>query len=106
MAKVLTIGNSFADNATRYMDEITAADGESELIIGRANLGGCSLEKHWNLVEQCELLPDVKPYPFRKTGAETVPASLRDVLTSDRWDYVTLQQVSHDSWRCPTSVSR
>jgi len=99
MVKLLTIGNSFADNATKYIENIFNADGESSILLGRANLGGCSLEKHWNLVEQCDLLPDVKPYDFYMTGAGTVKATLKEALVSQKWDYVTLQQVSDMSWR-------
>jgi len=99
MIKVLTIGNSFADNATHYLEKIAAADGEVELVIGKANLGGCSLEKHWNLVKQCDLLPDVKPYRFYRTGEEPCNLSLREALSRENWDFVTLQQVSDLSWR-------
>lgn len=101
MLKLLTIGNSFSNNATRYLEEMFAAAGK-DLLLGKTSLGGCSLAKHWNLVEQCELLPDVKPYDFYRTGRESVPASLQDGLTAEAWDYVTIQQVSHESWRPET----
>jgi hypothetical protein len=102
MIKVLTIGNSFADNATRYLEEIAVAGMDVGLVIGKANLGGCSLEKHWNLVEQCDLLHDVKPYDFYMTGAGTHSATLKEALTSEKWDFVTLQQVSDLSFRAET----
>ncbi len=101
MIRVLTIGNSFADDATRYIEEIARAD-DVELLIGKANLGGCSLEKHWNLVEQCDLLPDIKPYNFYLTGAGTREAALKEILKSEKWDFITLQQVSDLSWRAET----
>ena len=48
--KVLTIGNSFANNATVYIKDLVEASAKKgEFIIGKTNLGGCSLEKHWNL---------------------------------------------------------
>ena len=101
MIKILTIGNSFADNATRYLEDIAAA-GNVELVLGKANIGGCSLEKHCNLIDQCDMLPDVKPYNFYMTGAETRPATLKEALVSEKWDFVTLQQVSDLSWRPET----
>lgn len=101
MIKILTIGNSFADNATVYLEKM-AADSGVELVLGKANLGGCSLEKHWNLVEQCDLLEDVKPYDFYVTGKGTYRATLREALVSEEWDYVTLQQVSDLSFRADT----
>ena len=99
MLKILTIGNSFADNATRYLEDIVAAVEGIDLILGKVNLGGCSLEKHWNLVEQCDRLPEVKPYPFYMTGVGTRSTTLKEALVSEQWDYVTLQQVSDLSWR-------
>jgi hypothetical protein len=101
--RVLTIGNSLAQDALRYLEEMTAsAGGGRRFLFGRANLGGCSLEKHWNLVEQCDRLPRVQPYNFQFTGREPRAFSLRAVLAAERWDLVTLQQVSGDSWRPET----
>lgn len=98
MVKILTIGNSFADNATTYLEDLALAD-NTDILIGKANIGGCSLEKHWNLVQQCEKLPWVRPYNFHKSGKDMVMASLKDALLSEQWDYVTLQQVSDLSWK-------
>jgi hypothetical protein len=97
--KVLTIGNSFSGNALRYMNEIVAADGTVNMCYGRADLGGCSLEKLCNLIEQCELLPNVKPYDFAYNGEkDSTPMTLKEILVKDKWDYVTIQQVSSLSW--------
>ena len=100
--KILTIGNSFANNATMYLDQLIAPYPDIELILGKINLGGCSLEKHWNLVAQCDLLKDVKPYNFQVTGKDPRPATLVEGLVSEHWDYVTLQQSSILSWRPET----
>lgn len=98
--KILTIGNSFANNATVYIEDLLAGSPtDIELVIGKTNLGGCSLEKHWNLVEQCDRLPAVKPYDFLMTGAVSRPLSLREALVEVEWDYITLQQASILSWR-------
>lgn len=102
--KVLTIGNSFSGNATEQMLDILAAENNVDLKIGRADLGGCSLVKHWNLVEQCDLLPHVKPYDFHFLGENSIPMSLRDALSYQKWDFVTLQQVSNTSWQPETFV--
>ena len=102
MIRVLTIGNSFAGNATKWLPEIVEADGTVDVMVGKTNLGGCSLEKHWNVVRQCELFPEVKPYAFSRTGLEPVPATLREALVAEPWDYVTLQQVSRLSWQPET----
>jgi hypothetical protein len=89
------------DNATKYLEEMAAVV-NFELLLGKANLGGCSLEKHWNLVEQCDLLPFVKPYGMYKTGNETRSVTLREALDSEPWDYVVLNHFSNLSWRQET----
>jgi uncharacterized protein DUF4886 len=102
MTKILTIGNSYSQNATRYMDDFMKADSSVDLLYGKANFGGCSLEKHWNVVKQCELLSEVRPYDFSRPAKETVSATLKEALSAEDWDFVTLQQVSHLSWQRET----
>ncbi len=90
--KLLTVGNSFANNALKYLPHITQASG-NELVVGRANLGGCSMERHWKHVANFEAGKtdkSGKPYSGGKY-------SLKDLLTQEQWDYVTIQQVSWQS---------
>lgn len=95
VVKVLTIGNSFSQNASSYIKEIAAASGNT-LIIGHADIGGCWLGKHWAAVEAAEAnLNDPAGKPYSVTvGSEQVQRSLREILTQDKWDFVTLQQAS------------
>lgn len=89
---VLTIGNSFAENALRVLPQLAEAAGH-ELIVGRANLGGCSFERHWNHVAAFEKDPkSVAGSPYEK-GTR----SLHELLTSRKWDFITVQQVSFKS---------
>ncbi len=88
--KLLTIGNSFAANSTRYLSKIAAAAG-CKLLIKTANPGGCSLERHWQYVVAHEADPnDPKGKPYNRH-------SLKQVLKSDDWDVVTIQQLSSKS---------
>lgn len=87
--KVLTIGNSFADSVFVYLPAIAEAE-NSPLILERANLPGCSLQRHWELAERSESDPELKPYKGR---------NLREMLTLEEWDVVTLQQASPFSWQ-------
>ena len=90
--RLLTIGNSFAENALTYLPQIVESAGH-KLIVGRANLGGCTLERHWKHAEQFEADPTARegsPYGGGKH-------SLKDLLTRDEWDFVTIQQVSFKS---------
>lgn len=88
--KVLTIGNSFAVNSCKYLAELFKSGG-NELTLGCANLGGCTLERHWNNAKD-----DAPVYGAQWFNGER---TLKDMLTSEAWDVVTLQQASHESWR-------
>ncbi len=95
--RVLTIGNSFAGNACKYLKEI-GADGGVELVIGTANLGGCTLERHASLAKQSESDRSTRPYSrIAATGRSKL--SLQEYLVADKWDYVTLQQMSALSFK-------
>ncbi|MBZ4189280.1 DUF4886 domain-containing protein [Niabella beijingensis] len=83
--RLFLIGNSFSQNATRYLPQL-AQEGGFTLSIGRAELGGCSLQRHWELVEAAEAGdPKGKAYNGK---------SLKELLGSGTWDVVTLQQAS------------
>lgn len=88
--RILTIGNSFADNASKYLKQISESVRGCEIIIGKANIGGCNLEKHAELIKQSELDSTIKPYGGK---------SLKEWLLIDDWDIVTIQQVSSLSFK-------
>ena len=97
--RLLTLGNSFANDALTYLEDIAHSSGLAEFVVGRANIGGCSLERHWNLSRYTARVPDHKTYQLG-TGpdGEKREMSLQAALQDDRWDIVTLQQVSSESW--------
>ncbi len=101
--RLLTIGNSFANNALTWLEDLAAGGDAGEFIVGRANLGGCSLEKHWNLACYTQEHPEFKTYDLckDKEGA-VVQANLQEALVYEPWDVITLQQVSRKSWLCDT----
>ncbi|CAN5157695.1 DUF4886 domain-containing protein [soil metagenome] len=81
------IGNSFSQNASKYLPQLSK-EGGHELIIGRAELGGSSLQRHWDHAEAAERNPDDpngKPYGGK---------SLKMLLSEGVWDVVTIQQAS------------
>ena len=57
IVKILSIGNSFSQDAVeQYLHEIAAADGR-QVIIGNMYIGGCSLAKHLvNAKENSDIL--------------------------------------------------
>lgn len=95
--KILAIGNSFSQDATRYLKKIAEAD-DTELKVVNLNIGGCSLERHyWNIFN------DIADYYFEFNGENTeIKVSIKEALKSDTWDVVTLQQVSIKSFKYET----
>jgi hypothetical protein len=88
--RLFLIGNSFSQNATRYLPKL-AAEGGHPLKIGRAELGGCSLQRHWEIAEAAENNPN------DPKGKAYNGKSLRELLSTGVWDVVTIQQNSMNS---------
>lgn len=91
--RLLTIGNSFSQNATRHLGDLAKAGGH-ELIHRPIVVGGASLELH--AVKARRHAED----PADKEGRYSDGASLAELLRADPWDAVTIQQASiksHDA---------
>ncbi|MBE7052979.1 MAG: DUF4886 domain-containing protein [Ruminococcaceae bacterium] len=90
--KILAIGNSFSQDATRYLHSIAKADGMDMMVVNLM-IGGCSLRKHY-----FNILENNNNYSFEFNGEKTnLPVTVKDALLSNEWDYVTIQQVSSQS---------
>lgn len=84
--RLLTVGNSFSANATRYLGDLAKARG-NVLIHQPIVVGGASLELHWGRAERHEKDPQDPAGLYGKR-------SLKQELTSQPWDFVTIQQAS------------
>lgn len=92
MKKILAIGNSFSQDATRYLYDIAKAGG-IEIKVVNLCIGGCSLETHWN-----NIMGNSALYGYELNGKSAgYRVSIKMALMEEDWDYVTLQQVSGDS---------
>lgn len=90
--RILTIGNSFSDDATRYLHQIAASQGVHFEVVNIA-IGGCPLEWHYN-----NMIENNRSYLLIYNGVFTgFYTTLEEALTSREWDVITLQQVSHYS---------
>jgi hypothetical protein len=101
--KVLAVGNSFTLNATQYLSDIVKESGH-ELVMSKATIGGSRLEEHYARAMIHEADPEDaagKPYVLKVDGV-SVAASLKQMLLSQTWDFVTIQQASPDSYRIET----
>ena len=101
VVRILAIGNSFSEDAVeQYLYELGKEAGY-ELIIGNVYKGGQTLEGHWK-----EASTDNNVYEYRKVvkGKKTnhKNQTLKAAITDEPWDYITLQQASHDSGKPDT----
>jgi len=90
--KILSIGNSFSQDAHRWLHSIAASSG---INIDTYNLfiGGCSLETHWQNVTENNAF-----YDYEINGGEASrKISILDALRAENWDIITIQQVSQFS---------
>ena len=87
--KILAIGNSFSEDATKYLHQIAEADA-FDIEVVNLYIPGCCLEAHWN-----NILTDSKAYEYSLNGEfHGRMVSIKEVLIEDKWDYITLQQCS------------
>lgn len=100
--RLLTIGNSFADDATAFLPAMAKAAGK-QLVVVRANLGGASLERHARHLAAFNRSPDdpeARPYKnlVNPLTGERLDRGLPEALALCPWDFVTVQQVSQLSF--------
>lgn len=94
--KILAIGNSFSQDATRYLQDIAASAGEN-LFVRNLYIGGCSLEMHAKNIAE-----NAPAYDYEENTRGIEKISIPDALAREDWDYVTVQQVSGLSGKIET----
>ena len=92
---VLSIGNSFSQDAQRYLYQLARKEGVS---IQTVNLyiGGCPLEVHYR-----NMMGDKRAYSLgiNGNGGTGFFTSMKEALLARNWDYITIQQASHYSYK-------
>lgn len=89
---VLSIGNSFSQDAQRYLHRIAAADGYT-LNTFNLYIGGCPLSLHYQ-----NMLSQKPEYTLEMNGISTdFKVSLEESLLNRDWDIITIQQASPKS---------
>ena len=90
--KLLAVGNSFSEDALYYFHDICETAGITCKAVN-LYIGGCSLQQH------CENIASGKNvYEYQLNGNfEGQMVSVQDALAEDAWDYILIQQASHDS---------
>ena len=107
--KVLTIGNSFSASAARSFPWVTASVPGCRVILTGANIGGCSLERHWNEWSKAEQNPKYKPYGVCFIDSNKLPKKIKytrgnvnELIKKNKYDIITIQQNSANSWKSQT----
>ena len=94
MLKILSIGNSFSENAQRYLKGVADSQG---IEIRNVNLyiGGCSFERHVECMDN-----NLSDYLLEEYGtSDGKYVTLSEGLMLDDWDVITLQEVSTRSYK-------
>lgn len=106
--RILTVGNSFSGNSTKYLPDLAKAGGK-KLILLNCIKGGCTLETHTKAIQAGEKDasdPASKIYAGGGSSGLSSPLpqkfNLAEVLPLEKWDYITIQQASMDSYKPET----
>lgn len=93
--KILSIGNSFSQDAAYYLYDIAKSAGVN-VIIGNLYFSGSSLERH-----DMNAKNNLKAYSYQKWTAsgmtEEKNQTMKEVILDEKWDYITFQQSSENS---------
>lgn len=96
--KLLMVGNSFAEDAAYWLWNICQSAG-IDAVIGVIEIGGCSLEQHWERIQHNE---DAPFHKWDRTGRIDRMIPYRDVFRDEEWMVITFQQFSGKSGQYET----
>jgi len=102
--RILGVGNSYTVDSQRYLADIIGSDPTTNAEIYGATIGGSSLELHVGLAQQHEADP-TKGKRYRYThNSKTIARrlALKEILLDQDWDFITIQQVSTQSYQIET----
>ena len=87
--KVLSVGNSFARNATKVLYQIAQKEGVEEIVLGNLHIGGCPISRHYQLSQS-----GAAEYAYYKnttgTWEKTENVAMKTALLDEDWDYITI----------------
>lgn len=98
--KILAIGNSFSIDSLEYVYQIAESLGVEKIKLGNLYIGGCTLDMHISNAKAEEQGGEGQyGYFYNIDGVWNVKpnGSLIEAITSDNWDFITLQQQSLQS---------
>lgn len=105
--KVLAVGNSYAFSVHEQLPQVAEACGNA-LDLCVLWIGGSTLFDHACCANRSEVYPTNRPYEVFVSWTSlpkwtfAAKANLQEVLVAEKWDIVTFQQASHESWNSRT----
>ena len=94
---ILSIGNSFSEDAHGFLCDMFKYAGGNTYVVN-ACVPGCSLEMHWDYIEN-----NTPVYMLQENGITTkTEVVFSDIIAAQKWDVITIQQVSHYSGKYET----
>lgn len=94
--RLLSVGNSFSDDAVAYLYRLAKNAGVKTVVVASMDLPGCDLSVH-----RINMKSDIPTYKYTKCGNTTGGKtriynniSILSALNDENWDYVTIQQSS------------
>lgn len=89
---ILSVGNSFSQDAQRYLHGIARSAGVN-LNCYNLYIGGCPLSRHYR-----NMLSEERAYTLEMNGVSTgFAVSLKEAVLNRDWSVITLQQASNKS---------
>lgn len=89
--KILSIGNSFSQDAQKWLHQIAQSVG-TEIHAVNLYIGGCPLVRHWN-----NYVSQESAYEMWVNGVFERSISIQEALELENWDVITFQQASPGS---------
>ncbi len=89
--KILSVGNSFSNNAMEYFYQIARNAGVKKVTIGVLYYGGCSLQQHISFGLRNEPVYDYRKNTSGKWEVKN-NSTLEYGLLDEDWDYVSIQE--------------
>ena len=102
--RILAIGNSFSEDAMRYMRDILVKNGVviRNIDIVNAYIGGQTLAGHATNAQSNWALYTRESFGTKGDITSINSVTLKAIIASNDWDYITLQQASGDSGKPAT----
>ena len=96
--KILSVGNSFAEDTSQYAPNVALDLGFKNVHIGTLYIGGCSINRHYANAQA-----NANAYEFYENNGDgwrtTHEVSIETAVKSDDWDFISIQHGTGDGSR-------